>query len=67
MPKSRLRGGAKAHRERVRKWKVRRQNEFNRVRNKVQKEMMEELEKMKEAQTDIVEVESTDNEKEGVK
>jgi hypothetical protein len=66
MPKSKQRGGAKAHKERVRRWKVRREDNFNRIRNKVQKEMEAEMEKMKENQTDIVEVEDTETNKEGV-
>jgi hypothetical protein len=66
MPKSKQRGGAKAHKDRVRRWKVRREDNFNRIRKKVQKEMEAEMEKMKENQTDIVEVEDTETNKEGV-
>jgi gas vesicle protein len=67
MAKSKLRGGAKAHRSRVKKWQARRQDEFNRIKNKVQKEMKAEFEKMAEEQNDIVEVETDEvTNKEGV-
>ena len=70
MPKSRLRGGKKAHRKRVQRRNQNIENQQNRFRNIFQKEMMKELEAEKErmeaAQTEIVEVDDTDTQKEGV-
>jgi len=70
MPKSRVRGGRKAHRKRVKRRNQNIENQQNRFRNIFQKEMMKELEeqkkRMEETQTEIVEVEDTDTQKEGV-
>jgi len=70
MPKSRVRGGRKAHRKRVKRRNQNIENQQNRFRNIFQEEMMKELEaekkRMEETQTEIVEVEDTDTQKEGV-
>jgi len=63
MSKSKLRGGAKAHRNRVSKRNVKQHNDFNRV-NKIKEEMKLEFEKMAEQQNNIVEVENTEINKE---
>ena len=62
MPNSRKRGGAKAHRKRVQKRNIEVKSDMNRLRNAFQKEMAEELKKMEEQKTEIVEVEDTDSE-----
>ena len=62
MPKSRKRGGAKAHRKRVQKRNIAVKSDMNRLRNAFQKEMAEELKKMEEQKTEIVEVEDNDSE-----
>jgi hypothetical protein len=62
MPKSRKRGGAKAHRKRVQKRNERLKSDMNRLRNIFQKEMAEEIKRMEEQKTEIVEVEDTDTE-----
>ncbi len=62
MPKSRKRGGAKAHRKRVQKRNQTLKSDMNRLRNAFQKEMAEELKKMEEQKTEIVEVEDNDSE-----
>ncbi len=64
MGKSRQRGGAKAHRKRVISRNKKTESDQNRVKNYFQKEMESEMEKMKEKQTDIVEVDDSDIEKE---
>lgn len=70
MPKSRKRGGAKSHRKRVQARNSNVEANQNRFRNIFQQEMMKELEEqkkmMEETQTEIVEVEDTDSQKEGV-
>ena len=66
MAKSRQRGGAKAHRKRVISRNQKVESDQNRVRNFFQKEMESEMEKLKEEQTEIVEVESQDIQKEEV-
>lgn len=62
MPNSRKRGGAKAHRKRVQKRNQTLKSDMNRLRNAFQKEMAEELKKMEEQKTEIVEVEDNDSE-----
>ena len=62
MPNSRKRGGAKAHRKRVQKRNQKIKSEMNYLRNAFQKEMAEELKKMEEQKTEIVEVEDNDSE-----
>ena len=62
MANSRKRGGAKAHRKRVQKRNERLRSEKNRLRNTFQKEMAEEIKRMEEQKTEIVEVEDTDTE-----
>lgn len=62
MPKSRKRGGAKSHRKRVQKKNITVKSDMNRLRNAFQKEMAEELKKMQDQKTEIIEVEDTDSE-----
>ena len=62
MPNSRKRGGAKAHKKRVAKRNQTLKSDMNRLRNAFQKEMAEELKKMEEQKTEIVEVEDNDSE-----
>jgi len=62
MPNSKKRGGAKAHRKRVQKRNQTLKSDMNRLRNAFQKEMAEELKKMEEQKTEIVEVEDNDSE-----
>jgi hypothetical protein len=62
MPKSRKRGGAKAHIKRVQKKNNTVKSDMNRLRNAFQKEMAEELKKMQDQKTEIIEVEDTDSE-----
>ncbi len=62
MANSRKRGGAKAHRKRVQKRNERLKSDMNRLRNIFQKEMAEEIKRMEEQKTEIVEVEDTDTE-----
>jgi|TARA_B110000211_G_scaffold234185_1_gene302776 hypothetical protein len=66
MPKSRQRGGSKTHRKRVISRNQRVESDQNRVRNFFQKEMEAEMEKLKEDQTEIVEVEDVETNKEEV-
>ena len=70
MPKSRVRGGKKSHRKRVQRRNQNIEANQNRFKNIFQEEMMKELEEqkkmMEETQTEIVEVEDTDSQKEGV-
>ena len=46
MPKSRLRGGAKAHRKRVQRRNNNLQNQQNRIQKLFQEEMMKRMEEM---------------------
>jgi len=62
MPNSKKRGGAKSHRKRVQKRNQTLKSDMNRLRNAFQKEMAEELKKMEEQKTEIVEVEDNDSE-----
>ena len=62
MPNSKKRGGAKAHRKRVQKRNQTLKSDMNRLRNAFQKEMAEELKKMQDQKTEIIEVEDTDSE-----
>ena len=62
MPNSKKRGGAKAHKKRVQKRNNTINSDMNRLRNAFQKEMSEEIKKMEEQKTEIVEVEDTDTE-----
>ena len=62
MANSRKRGGAKAHRKRVQKRNQTLKSDMNRLRNIFQKEMAEEIKRMEEQKTEIVEVEDTDTE-----
>ena len=62
MPNSRKRGGAKAHKKRVQKKNITVKSDMNRLRNAFQKEMAEELKKMQDQKTEIIEVEDTDSE-----
>ena len=62
MPKSKKRGGAKAHKKRVAKRNETLRSDMNRLRNTFQKEMAEEIKRMEEQKTEIVEVEDTDTE-----
>ena len=62
MPNSRKRGGAKAHKKRVQKRNNTIKSDMDRLRNAFQKEMAEELKKMEDQKTDIVEVEDNDSE-----
>jgi len=62
MPNSKKRGGAKAHKKRVQKRNNTINSDMNRLRNAFQKEMSEEMKKMEEQKTEIVEVEDTDTE-----
>ena len=62
MPNSKKRGGAKAHKKRVQKMNNTINSDINRLRNAFQKEMSEEIKKMEEQKTEIVEVEDTDTE-----
>ena len=62
MPNSKKRGGAKAHKKRVAKRNQTLKSDMMRVRNAFQKEMAEELKKMEEQKTEIVEVEDNDSE-----
>ena len=62
MPNSKKRCGAKAHKKRVQKRNNTINSDMNRLRNAFQKEMSEEIKKMEEQKTEIVEVEDTDTE-----
>ncbi len=62
MPNSKKRGGAKAHKKRVQKRNNTIKSDMDRLRNAFQKEMAEELKKMEDQKTDIVEVEDNDSE-----
>ena len=62
MPNSKKRGGAKANKRRVQKRNTTIKSDMMRLRNAFQKEMAEELKKMEEQKTEIVEVEDTDSE-----
>ncbi|MDB4335533.1 hypothetical protein N9994_00560 [bacterium] len=62
MANSKKRGGAKAHKKRVQKRNNTINSDMNRLRNAFQKEMSEEIKKMEEQKTEIVEVEDTDTE-----
>jgi hypothetical protein len=62
MPNSKKRGGAKAHKKRVAKRNQTLKSDMMRLRNAFQKEMAEELKKMEDQKTDIVEVEDNDSE-----
>lgn len=62
MPNNKKRGGAKAHKKRVQKRNNTINSDMNRLRNAFQKEMSEEIKKMEEQKTEIVEVEDTDTE-----
>lgn len=62
MPKSKKRGGAKAHKKRVQKRKNTINSDMNRLRNAFQREMAEEIKRMEEQKTEIVEVEDNDTE-----
>ena len=62
MPNSKKRGGAKAHKKRVQKRNNTINSDMNRLRNAFQKEMSEEIKKMEDQKTEIVEVEDTDTE-----
>ena len=62
MANSKKRGGAKAHKKRVQKRNNTINSDINRLRNAFQKEMSEEIKKMEEQKTEIVEVEDTDTE-----
>ena len=62
MANSKKRGGAKAHKKRVQKRNNTINSDMNRLRNAFHKEMSEEIKKMEEQKTEIVEVEDTDTE-----
>ena len=62
MPNSKKRGGAKAHKKRVQKRNNTIKSDMDRLRNTFQKEMAEELKKMEDQKTEIVEVEDNDSE-----
>jgi hypothetical protein len=62
MANSKKRGGAKAHRKRVAKRNETLRSDMNRLRNAFQKEMAEEIKRMEEQKTEIVEVEDNDTE-----
>ena len=62
MANSKKRGGAKAHRKRVAKRKETLRSDMNRLRNAFQREMAEEIKRMEEQKTEIVEVEDNDTE-----
>ena len=62
MPNSKKRGGAKAHKKRVQKRNQTLKSDMSRLRNAFQEEMAEELKKMEEQKTEIVEVEDNDSE-----
>ena len=62
MPKSKKRGGVKAHKKRVAKRNETLRSDMNRLRNAFQKEMAEEIKRMEEQKTEIVEVEDNDTE-----
>ncbi len=62
MPNSKKRGGEKAHKKRVQKRNNTIKSDMDRLRNAFQKEMAEELKKMEDQKTDIVEVEDNDSE-----
>jgi hypothetical protein len=62
MPKSKKRGGAKAHKKRVAKRNETLRSDMNRLRNTFQREMAEEIKRMEEQKTEIVEVEDNDTE-----
>ena len=62
MANSKKRGGAKAHRKRVAKRNETLRSDMNRLRNAFQREMAEEIKRMEEQKTEIVEVEDTDTE-----
>jgi hypothetical protein len=62
MANSKKRGGAKAHRKRVAKRNETLRSDMNRLRNTFQKEMAEEIKRMEEQKTEIVEVEDNDTE-----
>ena len=60
MANSKKRGGAKAHRKRVAKRNETLRSDMNRLRNTFQREMAEEIKRMEEQKTEIVEVEDND-------
>ena len=62
MANSKKRGGAKAHRKRVAKRNETLRSDMNRLRNAFQKEMAEEIKRMEEQKTEVVEVEDNDTE-----
>jgi hypothetical protein len=62
MANSKKRGGAKAHRKRVAKRNETLRSDMNRLRNAFQREMAEEIKRMEEQKTEIVEVEDNDTE-----
>ena len=62
MPKSKKRGGVKAHKKRVAKRNETLRSDMNRLRNAFQREMAEEIKRMEEQKTEIVEVEDNDTE-----
>ena len=62
MANSKKRGGAKAHRKRVAKRNETLRSDMNRLRNTFQREMAEEIKRMEEQKTEIVEVEDNDTE-----
>ena len=62
MANSKKRGGAKAHRKRVAKRNETLRTDMNRLRNAFQREMAEEIKRMEEQKTEIVEVEDNDTE-----
>jgi len=62
MPNSKKRGGAKSHKKRVQKRNNTIKSDMDRLRNTFQKEMAEELKKMEDQKTEIVEVEDNDSE-----
>ena len=62
MANSKKRGDAKAHRKRVAKRNETLRSDMNRLRNTFQREMAEEIKRMEEQKTEIVEVEDNDTE-----
>lgn len=70
MPKSKLRGGKKAHRKKVEGRNEKIKSIQNRFRNIFQEEFKKELElekkRLEETKTEIVEVNKADTQKEGV-
>ena len=62
MANSKKRGGAKDHRKRVAKRNETLRSDMNRLRNTFQREMAEEIKRMEEQKTEIVDVEDNDTE-----